>query len=99
MFQAPTKQVTVLSIINDFLVQSSKILSPSSTKPHGLICHSNIPLLTTTFVLIRIATSRMKYHDQNYLPRKGIICLTLPQHYFSSKEIRTGTETGPELVD
>jgi hypothetical protein len=32
----------------------------------------------------------MKHHDQCNLARKGFIWLTLPYHYSSKKEVRTG---------
>jgi hypothetical protein len=38
----------------------------------------------------------MKHHDQSNLRRKGFIQLIFPHQSLSSKDIKTGTQTGQE---
>jgi hypothetical protein len=49
------------------------------------------------FILVRVSIAVTKYYDQkNKLGRKGFIQHTLPYHCSSSKEVKTGTQTGQE---
>jgi hypothetical protein len=48
-------------------------------------------------VLVRVSAAARKHHDQkNKLGRKGFIHLTLPYCCLSTKEVRTGTQSGQE---
>lgn len=47
-------------------------------------------------VLVRITMAMMKHHDHKQVGRRGFTQLTLPHHSPSLKEVKAGTQTGPE---
>jgi len=52
--------------------------------------------ILNVYDLVRATTAVMKHHDQKQFGKKGFLCLILPYHCSSSKEVRTGTQTGQE---
>lgn len=48
-------------------------------------------------VLVKISIAAKKHRDQSKLWRKGFLCLTLPYHSSSWREVRAGVQTRQEL--
>jgi hypothetical protein len=46
--------------------------------------------------LVRLSFAAIKHYDQKAIWGEGFIWLTLPYHYSSSNEVRTGTQAGQE---
>lgn len=38
---------------------------------------------------VRVSTAVMNHHNKNILGRKGLLCLTLPHHSSSLKDVKT----------
>jgi hypothetical protein len=51
-------------------------------------------LISEYISVIWVTTSAMKHDHKSKLERKEFISLTISYHYSSSKEVRTGTQTG-----